>query len=90
MQSLAAGWLHPERVEKVVSISGTARTSPGSVAMRFAQRSGQYYPNSHKLLAITYILFHSVLMSDPNWNNGFYYDGLPPHVGMKLARRKSQ
>lgn len=40
MQSLAAAWLHPNRVEKVVSISGTARTSPGSVAMRFAQRSG--------------------------------------------------
>lgn len=28
-----------------------------------------------------------VLMADPNWNNGFYYDGLPPHTGMKLARR---
>jgi homoserine acetyltransferase len=26
-------------------------------------------------------------MADPNWNNGFYYDGLPPHTGMKLARR---
>ncbi|KAL5507941.1 CYS2 [Sanghuangporus vaninii] len=67
MQSLAAAWLHPERVGKLVSISGTARTNPSSIAMRFAQRS--------------------VLMSDPNWNNGFYYDGLPPHVGMKLARQ---
>lgn len=28
-------------------------------------------------------------MADPNWNNGFYYDGLPPHTGMKLARRAS-
>lgn len=28
-------------------------------------------------------------MADPNWNNGFYYDGLPPHIGMKLARRQS-
>lgn len=28
-------------------------------------------------------------MADPNWNNGFYYDGLPPHTGMKLARRES-
>ena len=28
-------------------------------------------------------------MADPNWNNGFYYDGLPPHTGLKLARRKS-
>lgn len=27
-------------------------------------------------------------MADPNWNNGFYYDGLPPHTGMKLARRR--
>ncbi|EJD01563.1 homoserine acetyltransferase [Fomitiporia mediterranea MF3/22] len=67
MQSLATAWLHPERVGKLVSISGTARTSPSSVAMRFAQRS--------------------VLMSDPNWKNGFYYDSLPPHVGMKLARQ---
>lgn len=42
MQSLAAGWLHPERVGKVVSISGTARSSPSSIAMRFAQRSGEF------------------------------------------------
>ncbi|KAJ7590801.1 Alpha/Beta hydrolase protein [Mycena floridula] len=67
MQSLAAAWLHPERVGKVVSISGTARSSPSAVAMRYAQRS--------------------VLMADPNWNNGFYYDSLPPHAGMKLARQ---
>lgn len=67
MQSLAAGWLFPDRVGKIVSISGTARSSPGSIAMRHAQRS--------------------VLMADPNWNNGFYYDQLPPHTGMKLARQ---
>lgn len=67
MQSLAAGWLFPHRVGKIVSISGTARSSPGSIAMRYAQRS--------------------VLMADPNWNKGFYYDGLPPHTGMKLARQ---
>ncbi|KDQ64349.1 hypothetical protein JAAARDRAFT_27977 [Jaapia argillacea MUCL 33604] len=67
MQSLAAGWQFPKRVGKVVSISGTARSSPSAIAMRFAQRS--------------------VLMADPNWNNGFYYDGLPPHTGMKLARQ---
>jgi homoserine acetyltransferase len=41
MQSLAAGWLHPHRVGKLVSISGTARSSPGSIAMRYAQRSGK-------------------------------------------------
>ena len=27
-------------------------------------------------------------MADPNWNKGFYYGGMPPHTGMKLARRK--
>lgn len=41
MQSLAAGWLFPERVGKIVSISGTARSTPSSIAMRFAQRSGE-------------------------------------------------
>jgi homoserine acetyltransferase len=41
MQSLAAGWLLPERVAKIVSISGTARSTPSSVAMRHAQRSGE-------------------------------------------------
>lgn len=41
MQSLAVGWLHPERVGKIVSISGTARSSPSAVAMRYAQRSGK-------------------------------------------------
>jgi homoserine O-acetyltransferase len=40
MQSLAAGWLHPQRVGKVVSISGSARSTPSAIAMRFAQRSG--------------------------------------------------
>lgn len=27
-----------------------------------------------------------VLMVDPNWKRGFYYDSVPPHAGMKLAR----
>ncbi|PHH88450.1 hypothetical protein CDD83_7515 [Cordyceps sp. RAO-2017] len=27
-----------------------------------------------------------VLMMDSNWNRGFYYDAIPPHAGMKLAR----
>jgi homoserine O-acetyltransferase len=25
-------------------------------------------------------------MSDPNWNRGFYYNKIPPHIGMKFAR----
>jgi homoserine O-acetyltransferase len=66
MQSLAAGVLYPERVGKVVSISGCARSHPYSIAMRHTQRQ--------------------VLMMDPNWNRGFYYRGIPPHAGMKMAR----
>ena len=27
-----------------------------------------------------------VLMMDPNWSRGFYYNTIPPHAGMKLAR----
>jgi homoserine O-acetyltransferase len=66
MQSLAAGVLFPERIERIVSISGCARSHPYSIAMRHTQRQ--------------------VLMMDPKWNRGFYYDSIPPHAGMKLAR----
>lgn len=66
MQSLAAGVLFSERVGRIVSISGCARSHPYSIAMRHTQRQ--------------------VLMMDPNWSRGFYYDGVPPHGGMKLAR----
>ncbi|KAL8716417.1 MAG: hypothetical protein Q9220_000324 [cf. Caloplaca sp. 1 TL-2023] len=66
MQSLAAGILFPERVGRVISISGCARSHPYSIAMRHTQRQ--------------------VLMMDPNWSRGFYYQGIPPHAGMKLAR----
>ncbi|KAL2863848.1 homoserine O-acetyltransferase family protein [Aspergillus lucknowensis] len=66
MQSLAAGVLFPERVGKIISISGCARSHPYSIAMRHTQRQ--------------------VLMMDPNWARGFYYDSIPPHSGMKLAR----
>ena len=38
MQSLAAGVLFPERVGKVVSVSGCARSHPYSIAMRHTQR----------------------------------------------------
>ncbi|TAQ86215.1 hypothetical protein B7494_g5465 [Chlorociboria aeruginascens] len=66
MQSLAAGVLFPERVGRIASISGCARSHPYSIAMRHTQRQ--------------------VLMMDQNWNRGFYYDRIPPHAGMKLAR----
>ncbi|RDL41636.1 putative homoserine O-acetyltransferase [Venustampulla echinocandica] len=66
MQSLAAGVLFPERVGRIATISGCARSHPYSIAMRHTQRQ--------------------VLMMDPKWNRGFYYDSIPPHAGMKLAR----
>ncbi|KAF2640985.1 homoserine O-acetyltransferas-like protein [Massarina eburnea CBS 473.64] len=66
MQSLASGVLFPDRVGRIVSISGCARSHPQTIAMRHIQRQ--------------------VLMTDPNWNRGFYYDNVPPHAGMKMAR----
>lgn len=66
MTSLAFGVHFPDRVGKIVSISGCARSHPYSIAMRHTQRQ--------------------VLMMDPKWNRGFYYDSIPPHSGMKLAR----
>lgn len=66
MQSLAFATEFPESVDRIVSISGCARSHPYSIAMRHTQRQ--------------------VLMADPNWKRGFYYDSIPPHVGMKLAR----
>lgn len=41
MQSLAAAVLFPERVSRVVSISGCARSHPYSIAMRHTQRQGK-------------------------------------------------
>lgn len=67
MQSLAFGVHFPERVGKIASISGCARSHPYSIAMRHTQRQA--------------------LMMDPKWNRGFYYDSIPPHSGMKLARQ---
>lgn len=67
MQSLAAGVHFSDRVGRVVSISGCARSHPYSIAMRHTQRQ--------------------VLMMDPNWARGYYYDHIPPHAGMKLARQ---
>lgn len=69
MQSLALGVLDPERVGRIVSVSGCARSHPYSIAMRYAQRQ--------------------VLMNDPAWatTRGNFYDSVPPHQGMKLARQ---
>ncbi|CBZ50486.1 putative homoserine O-acetyltransferase [Neospora caninum Liverpool] len=66
MQSVAAAAMYPERVKRLVSISGAATSSPLSIALRYAQRQ--------------------VLMADPLFNNGDYYEKAYPFTGMKLAR----
>jgi homoserine acetyltransferase len=81
---LSMAYLAPERVGRVASISATGRSGLNGVGMRYAQRSGMLRFCSVEG-ANTDCL---VLMADPNWNRGFYYDGVPPHNGMKLARRK--
>lgn len=86
MQSLSLAYLAPERVGRVASISATGRSGLGGVGMRYAQRSGELRLVETCLRADPL----PVLMADPNWNRGFYYDGVPPHNGMKLARRKSR
>ena len=50
MQSIAAAHLEPRRVGKVVSISGSARSSPSSIALRYAQRSGMcHFMNNNRM-----------------------------------------
>ncbi|KAK4186414.1 Alpha/Beta hydrolase protein [Podospora australis] len=36
-------------------------------------------------IAMRYVQRKAIL-TDPNWNRGYYYDDVPPHMGMKLAR----
>jgi len=66
MQSTCAASRFPDRVGKFVTISACAKSFPGSMAFRHAQRSA--------------------IMTDPNWNNGDYYDGALPENGLRLAR----
>lgn len=40
MQSLAAGVMFPDRIQRIISISGCARSHPYSIAMRHTQRQG--------------------------------------------------
>jgi homoserine O-acetyltransferase len=61
MQSLAAGTLYPDRVGRIASISGCARSHPYSIAMRHTQRQGTFHRNHE---------------SRPDWTNvNSAYDG---------------
>jgi homoserine O-acetyltransferase len=48
MQSLAAGVIGgPERIGRIISVSAAARSFPGSIAMRFVQRQGNFSSATH-------------------------------------------
>jgi len=85
MQSIAAAHLFPERVARVVSISGCARSSPSGIALRFAQRSvlmvddnwnrGFYYgPDQvppHKGMKLARQIATITYRSGPEWEQRF-------------------
>ncbi|KAK6504949.1 hypothetical protein TWF481_006882 [Arthrobotrys musiformis] len=83
MQSLAAGVLFPERVGRVVSISGCARSHPYSIAMRFVQRQvlmsdpnwsrGHYYTSipPHIGMKLAREIATVTYRSGPEWEQRF-------------------
>ena len=77
MQSLAAGVLFPERVRRIVSISGCARSHPYSIAMRHTQRQG-------KSNLPTELFFRIALIVAPS-----AHDGSKLGSGLLLRRRTS-
>ena len=83
MQSLAAGTLFPDRVRKIVSISGCARSHPYSIAMRHTQRQvlmmdpnwnrGFYYGRipPHSGMKLAREIATVTYRSGPEWENRF-------------------
>ncbi|CAO1626513.1 unnamed protein product [Sympodiomycopsis kandeliae] len=85
MQSIAAAHLEPERVQRVVSISGCARSGPSSIALRFAQRSvlmsdpnwnrGHYYGQGklppHTGMKLARQIATITYRSGPEWEQRF-------------------
>lgn len=83
MQSLAAGVLFPERIERIVSISGCARSHPYSVAMRHTQRQvlmmdpkwarGFYYGSipPHSGMKLAREIATVTYRSGPEWEKRF-------------------
>lgn len=85
MQSVAAAHLEPQRVQRVVSISGCARSGPSSIALRFAQRSvlmsdpnwnrGHYYGKArlppHTGMKLARQIATITYRSGPEWEQRF-------------------
>ena len=86
MQSLAAGVLFPERVGRIISISGCARSHPYSIAMRHTQRQvlmmdpkwnrGFYYGKipPHSGMKLAREIATVTYRSGPEWENRFGRD----------------
>ncbi|EEB09127.1 homoserine O-acetyltransferase [Schizosaccharomyces japonicus yFS275] len=70
------------------SLGGMQSLALGAIAPhrvgRIASISGA--ARSHPYSIALRFTQRQILMNDPHWNHGFYYNGVPPHVGMKLAR----
>ena len=83
MQSLAAGVLFPQRVGRLASISGCARSHPYSIALRHVQRQvlmtdpnwqrGQYYSSipPHTGLKLARQIATVTYRSGPEWEKRF-------------------
>ncbi|KAK5118387.1 hypothetical protein LTR62_002901 [Meristemomyces frigidus] len=85
MQSLAAGVMEPERVPRIVSISGCARSHPYSIAMRHTQRQvlmsdpnwaqtrGNYYAAlpPHQGMKLARQIATVTYRSGPEWEQRF-------------------
>ncbi|WPH03026.1 Hypothetical protein R9X50_00590000 [Acrodontium crateriforme] len=85
MQSLAAGIMHSERVGRIVSVSGCARSHPYSIAMRHTQRQvlmndpawaktrGNYYTSMppHSGMKLARQIATVTYRSGPEWENRF-------------------
>lgn len=85
MQSLAAGILDTERVARIVSVSGCARSHPYSIAMRHTQRQvlmndpnwaktrGNYYTSipPHTGMKLARQIATITYRSGPEWENRF-------------------
>ena len=80
-------------IQKLYASVGSSMGGMQSLAagVLFPQRVGQVVSvsgcaRSHPYSIAMRHTQRQVLMMDPNWSRGFYYDRIPPHAGMKLAR----
>lgn len=80
-------------IEKLYASVGSSMGGMQSLAagVHFPERAGKIVSisgcaRSHPYSIAMRHTQRQVLMTDPNWSRGFYYNGIPPHAGMKLAR----